>query len=50
VAASEKRDFCDSACGCAVCERRVVGKAEYLVDKPNARFVVTSLPIEEVAA
>ena len=31
-------------------ERRVVGKAEYLVDKPNARFVVTSLPIEEVAA
>jgi Transposase DDE domain group 1 len=30
--------------------RRVVGKAEYLVDKPNARFVVTSLPIEEVAA
>ena len=26
------------------CERRVVGKAEYLVDKPNARFVVTSLP------
>ncbi len=32
------------------CERRVVGKAEYLVDKPNARFVVTSLAIEEVAA
>lgn len=32
------------------CERRVVGKAEYLVDKPNARFVVTSLPIEEVTA
>jgi Transposase DDE domain group 1 len=30
--------------------RRVVGKAEHLVDKPNARFVVTSLPIEEVAA
>lgn len=28
--------------------RRVVGKAEYLIDKPNARFVVTSLPIEEV--
>lgn len=28
----------------------MVGKAEYLVDKPNARFVVTSLPIEEVAA
>jgi Transposase DDE domain group 1 len=26
--------------------RRVVGKAEYLIDKPNARFVVTSLPIE----
>lgn len=32
------------------CERRVVGKAEYLVDKPNARFVVTSLSIEDVAA
>ena len=31
-------------------ERRVVGKVEYLVDKPNARFVVTSFPIEEVAA
>jgi hypothetical protein len=30
--------------------RRVVGKAEHLIDKPNARFVVTSLPIEEVAA
>lgn len=27
----------------------MVGKAEYLIDKPNARFVVTSLPIEEVA-
>lgn len=26
--------------------RRVVGKAEYLIDKSNARFVVTSLPIE----
>ncbi len=32
------------------CERRVVAKAEYLVDKPNARFVVTSLSIEEVTA
>jgi hypothetical protein len=30
--------------------RRVVGKAEYLVDKSNARFVVTSLSIEEIAA
>jgi len=29
--------------------RRVVGKAEYLVDKPNARFVVTSLSIEDFA-
>jgi hypothetical protein len=29
--------------------RRVVGKAEYLVDKQNARFVVTSLPIERFA-
>lgn len=27
--------------------RRVVGKAEHLVGKPNARFVVTSLGIEE---
>lgn len=26
--------------------RRVVGKAEYLIDKRNARFVVSSLPIE----
>lgn len=30
--------------------RRVVGKAEYLIDKPNARFVVTSRPIESVEA
>lgn len=29
--------------------RRVVGKAEYLIDKPNARFVVTSLSIETFA-
>jgi len=29
--------------------RRVVGKAEYLVDKPNARFVVTSLSVEAFA-
>jgi len=29
--------------------RRVVGKAEHLVDKPNGRFVVTSLSIEDVA-
>lgn len=26
------------------CERRVIGKAEYLIDKANPRFVVTSLP------
>lgn len=30
--------------------RRVVGKAEYLMDKPNARFVVTSLSIEAFPA
>lgn len=30
--------------------RRVVAKAEYLIDKPNARFVVTSLSIEEFSA
>jgi len=30
--------------------RRVVGKAEYLIDKTNARFVVTSLPREEFSA
>jgi hypothetical protein len=30
--------------------RRVVGKAEYLIDKPNARFVVTSLPSEAFPA
>ena len=29
--------------------RRVVGKAEYLIDKPNARFVVTSLSVEAFA-
>lgn len=30
--------------------RRVVGKAEYLIDKPNARFVVTSLSSEAIDA
>jgi hypothetical protein len=30
-------------------ERRVVGKAEYLIDKRNARFVVTSLSSEAFA-
>jgi hypothetical protein len=30
--------------------RRVVAKAEYLIDKPNARFVVTSLSIERFSA
>jgi hypothetical protein len=29
--------------------RRVVGKAEYLIDKQNARFVVSSIPIETMA-
>jgi len=29
--------------------RRVVGKAEYLIDKRNARFVVSSIPIEAMA-
>jgi len=29
--------------------RRVVGKAEYLIDKQNARFVVSSIPIEAMA-
>lgn len=29
--------------------RRVVGKAEYLIDKQNARFVVTSIPVETIA-
>jgi hypothetical protein len=29
--------------------RRVVGKAEYLIDKQNARFVVSSIPIETIA-
>lgn len=28
------------------CERRVVGKAEYITDKENPRFVVTSLSAE----
>jgi hypothetical protein len=30
--------------------RRVVGKAEYLIDKPNARFVVSSLPADAFPA
>jgi hypothetical protein len=30
--------------------RRVVGKAEYLTDKPNPRFVVTSYPSARMAA
>jgi hypothetical protein len=30
------------------CERRVVGKAEHIPGKANPRFVVTSLPIEQV--
>lgn len=32
------------------CERRVIGKAEYLIDKANPRFVVTSLPASTVDA
>lgn len=32
------------------CERRVVGKAEYLPGKANPRFVVTSLPIGRAGA
>ena len=32
------------------CARRVVGKAEHLTDKSNPRFVVTSYPIERMAA
>ena len=31
-------------------ERRVVGKAEYIIDKENPRFVVTSLPIDDWSA
>ena len=31
-------------------ERRIVGKAEYLIDKPNGRFVVTSLSSDEFPA
>jgi Transposase DDE domain group 1 len=30
--------------------RRVVGKAEHLTDKSNPRFIVTSYPIERMAA
>lgn len=29
--------------------RRVVGKAEYLIDKQNARFIVTSRPVASIA-
>lgn len=32
------------------CERRVVGKAEYLPNKANPRFVVTNLPIGRAGA
>lgn len=32
------------------CERRVVGKAEYLPNKANPRFVVTNLPISRAGA
>lgn len=32
------------------CERRVVGKAEYLPGKANPRFVVTNLPISRAGA
>src|SRR5690606_18642732 len=32
------------------CERRVVGKAEYLPNKANPRFVVTNLPAQRAAA
>jgi len=31
-------------------ERRVVGKAEYLPNKPNPRFVVTNLPVSRAGA
>jgi hypothetical protein len=32
------------------CERRVVGKAEYLPNKANPRFVVTNLPLSRAGA
>lgn len=32
------------------CERRVVGKAEYLPNKANPRFVVTNLPVRRAGA
>lgn len=32
------------------CERRVVGKAEYLPSKANPRFVVTNLPVSRAGA
>jgi hypothetical protein len=32
------------------CERRVVGKAEYLPNKANPRFVVTNLPVSRAGA
>jgi hypothetical protein len=32
------------------CERRVIGKAEYLPGKANPRFVVTNLPIRRAGA
>jgi hypothetical protein len=44
------KDFEYQTCESWTRERRVVGKVEYLVDKPNARFVVTSLSVEEVEA
>ncbi len=32
------------------CERRVIGKAEYLPNKPSPRFVVTNLPTRKAGA
>ena len=44
------KDFSYSTLKSWSCERRVVGKAEYLEKGANPRFVVTNLPAEECGA
>jgi hypothetical protein len=44
------RDFRNRTSKSWSCERRVIGKAEYLPGKANPRFVVTNLPTHRVGA
>lgn len=47
AAARVFKDFCYRTRKSWSCERRVVGKAEYLAKGPNPRFVVTSISSEQ---